>query len=510
MSKIDRMSQALLASWGQKGECAEQVPLLKRNDQRSMLLHTMMYTACVLVLCLASACAIIYIMDREPSGVKHSVNVCNDPCSVVLLESIPEGLHYPAPSPEHNSIFQTWLELLGSAKTSLDVASFYWTLRDSDLGLNFTSAWQINGNICIGLMHPAKHQGKQVFDKFLSLPSKGVAIQIATDGSKNSRKRSKKDVQDLENKGATVRAVDFDKLTTGVLHTKMWVVDLKHIYVGSANMDWRSLTQVKELGVVLYNCSCLARDVQKVFLEYWWLGQPGATIPKPWPEKFSTNINQENPLHVNLNGTPSTLFFTSSPHQLCPSGRTEDLTAIVTTINNANEFVYIAVMDYVAASLYGAHHKFWPMIDDALRHAALDRNVEVKLLTSCWPHTNLASFFFLQSLQALDGIFGHAHINTKFFITPASKEQQKIPYARVNHNKYMVTDKAAYIGTSNWSKDYFTNTAGVALVINQTASLGQGLTVQEQMRAVFLRDWNSPFTVAPSTLADLQRVCRHP
>lgn len=33
-------------------------------------------------------------------------------------------------------------------------------------------------------------------------------------------------------------------LTTGVLHTKFWVVDKKHVYIGSANMDWRSLTQV--------------------------------------------------------------------------------------------------------------------------------------------------------------------------------------------------------------------------------------------------------------------------
>lgn len=34
------------------------------------------------------------------------------------------------------------------------------------------------------------------------------------------------------------------ELTTGVLHTKFWIVDKKHIYIGSANMDWRSLTQV--------------------------------------------------------------------------------------------------------------------------------------------------------------------------------------------------------------------------------------------------------------------------
>lgn len=31
-------------------------------------------------------------------------------------------------------------------------------------------------------------------------------------------------------------------------------------------------------------------------------------------------------------------------------------------------------------------------------------------------------------------------------MVPANESQAKIPYARVNHNKYMVTDKVAYIG----------------------------------------------------------------
>lgn len=52
---------------------------------------------------------------------------------------------------------------------------------------------------------------------------------------------------------------------SGVLHTKLWLIDRTHMYVGSANMDWRSLTQVKELGLAAINCSCLARDAAKIF-----------------------------------------------------------------------------------------------------------------------------------------------------------------------------------------------------------------------------------------------------
>lgn len=45
--------------------------------------------------------------------------------------------------------------------------------------------------------------------------------------------------------GAEVREVDLKAMTGGIVHTKLWVVDQKHFYVGSANMDWRSLSQVK-------------------------------------------------------------------------------------------------------------------------------------------------------------------------------------------------------------------------------------------------------------------------
>lgn len=44
--------------------------------------------------------------------------------------------------------------------------------------------------------------------------------------------------------GAEVREVDLKAITGGIVHTKLWVVDQKHFYVGSANMDWRSLSQV--------------------------------------------------------------------------------------------------------------------------------------------------------------------------------------------------------------------------------------------------------------------------
>lgn len=115
----------------------------------------------------------------------------------------------------------------------------------------------------------------------------------------------------------------------------------------------------------------------------------------------------------------------------------------------------------------------------------------------------------------------------KRFIVKSSDDQKKIPYARVNHNKYMVTDRSAYIGTSNWSGDYFTNTAGIGLVLhddepahvhgagssdaradNQTVAEADAdgqrnatereepkRTLRSDLEAVFERDWNSIYAL---------------
>lgn len=96
----------------------------------------------------------------------------------------------------------------------------------------------------------------------------------------------------------------------------------------------------------------------------------------------------------------------------------------------------------------------------------------------------------------------------KRFIVPTSADQEKIPFARVNHNKYMVTDRTAYIGTSNWSADYFTDTAGIGFVVEETCDqhiddcVGHrnASSIRAQLESIFLRDWNSAYAVPQRSL----------
>ncbi|XP_061251534.1 5'-3' exonuclease PLD4 isoform X3 [Bos javanicus] len=418
-------------------------------------------------------------VDWDPRGREaRRRHQQKDSCRLVLVESIPQDLRSVAGSPAAQPLAQAWMQLLDAARESVHVASFYWSLTGPDIGVNDSSS----------------QPGEALLQKLQQLLDRNVSLAVAT--STPTPAKNSTDLQVLESRGAQVRHVPMGKLTGGVLHSKFWVVDGRHIYVGSANMDWRSLTQVKELGAVIYNCSRLAQDLEKTFQTYWVLGTPRAVLPKPWPQNFSSHINRFQPLRDHFDGVPTTVYFSASPPALCPHGRTRDLDALLAVMGAAREFLYASVMEYFPTTRFRHPASYWPVLDTALRVAAFSRGVRVRLLVSCWLNTDPRMFPFLRSLQALSNPAANVSMDVKVFIVPVGNHSN-IPFSRVNHSKFMVTEKAAYIGTSNWSEDYFSSTSGVGLVVSQRASGAQpGVsTVQEQLRQLFERDWSSRYAV---------------
>ncbi|XP_031713969.1 uncharacterized protein pld7 isoform X1 [Anarrhichthys ocellatus] len=410
---------------------------------------------------------------------------CSTDCRVQLVESIPEGLYQSAPS-SRRSIADSWLRLLDRANSSVHIAAFYFTLRGDEFAGSSDS------------------QGRLVFEQLKRLKSKGVKLQIAV----NAPQTSSEDTAELAAAGAEVREVDLKAVTGGIVHTKLWVVDQKHFYLGSANMDWRSLSQVKEVGLSVEDCSCLAQDASRIFGVYWSVGgASNGSLPPYWPARLSALSSSQNPLRLKFNGVPAQVYLSSSPPQISARGRSDDLSTILSVIDDAQRFVHVSVMDYLPLSQYTEPLRFWPAIDSALRAAACTRGVQVRLLVSCWKHSPAPMFPFLQSLLVLNRPHLKCDIDVKIFRVPSTGKQMKIPFARVNHAKYMVTDRVVYIGTSNWSENYFTQTAGAGLVVNQTGSVveqGQE-TLQSQAEELFLRDWSSKY--ASSLSLDDVDIC---
>jgi len=438
----------------------------KNEVPRVSMGKKIMITSLLVLLAFSMVITVLCCCSEHQMSVSEVVPPCMDTCKVELVESIPDGLLFNS-TINHTSTYSAWSKLITLAEKEILQAGMYWTLRGQDI-------WS----------DPSDWAGESIYQQLKdATKEKGLVLRIAQ--NKPRAKEPNLDTEDLAREvGAQVRSLDFNKLMgTGILHTKLWVVDGKHFYVGSANFDWRSLTQVKELGVLVRDCPCMAEDMYKIWSVYWDLGGK-ENIPSTWPDSYSTKINSDSPLHLP---NPSlSVYLSSSPPPFCPPGREVDIDAIVKTINSAQHYIHIAVMDYFPSTIYTPHPIFWPVIDDALRAAAINRGVSVCLLISHWAHTRPVITRYLTSLTSLAGNHPRVDIQVKMFTVPSfTPEQEKIPFGRVNHNKYMVTDKQGYIGTSNWSGDYFISTGGVGFVFTGP--------IREQLEDIFSRDWNSVY-----------------
>ncbi len=65
--------------------------------------------------------------------------------------------------------------------------------------------------------------------------------------------------------------------------------------------------QRKELGVVVYNCSCLALDLHRVFLFYWQLHERDY-IPSIWSKRVTALYGRNDALELQLNATQATAY----------------------------------------------------------------------------------------------------------------------------------------------------------------------------------------------------------
>ncbi|KAJ7397055.1 inactive phospholipase D5 isoform X2 [Pitangus sulphuratus] len=409
---------------------------------------------------------------------------------VALVENIPEGINYSDSAPSHLSLFQGWMNLLNMAEKSVDIVSSQWDLNHS---------------------HPSACQGQRLFEKLLELASRNIEIKLVSD----ILPMESKVLNDLKTKGAEVLYMNMSAYNEGRLQSSFWIVDKQHVYIGSASLDWRSLGQemyvincttlilhfadmhlMKELGVIVYNCSCLVLDLQRIFALYSSLRYKNK-VPPSWSKRLYGVYDTQNKLTLQLNETKSEAFVSNSPKLFCPKDRVLDIEAIYSVIDDAKQFVYIAVMDYLPIVIDTNAKRYWPYLDGKIREALVLRSIKVRLLISFSRDTDPLTFNFVSSLKAICTEVPSCSLKVKFFDLEEEsacflKEQKNTSLPKLNRNKYMVTDGAAYIGNFDWVGNAFTQNAGAGLVINQ-ADTGNSTSIIKQLKAVFERDWYSHY-----------------
>lgn len=215
-------------------------------------------------------------------GIAHSVtrrldddddggNSCSAAERVVydIVETMPVGVNLTY----RNSIYNVLHTMMTQATRTIDIACFYMELSDG------------------GSSEGAQY-GLQLFNDIIDASKRGVRVRIAITSASDSFPQT--DAYTLQAMGAAeVRFMDFNAiLGGGVLHTKMIIADNATFFVGSANMDWKSFSQVKELGLYGSSSKRLVFQMEQVRV----LGRPGRSLGTPRRARGrSLRVGRESP-----------------------------------------------------------------------------------------------------------------------------------------------------------------------------------------------------------------------
>ncbi len=331
-----------------------------------------------------------------------------------------------------------WRELIDSARERLDFAEFY--ASDDPKGRSSLSP------IVEGIERAA---------------ARGVKVRWLADAK--FAKTYPELLDRLSRAGVAVRRFDVHPTLGGVLHAKYFLADAQ-AYLGSQNFDWRSLEHIQELGVRIAAPE-VVRALAEVFDLDW--GLAGGSVDRP--------VARSSAPAFPVPTADGQLTFVASPTGWLPDQRLWDLPALVKLIDSARASVRVQLLTYLA---HPAHGPDFPDLEGALRRAGA-RGVRVELLVSDWSKRP-------GMVDGLKALATAPSIQVKFLSIPAHSSGF-IPFARVAHAKYLVVDGArAWVGTSNWERDYFHASRNVGLVID-------GGPLPGRLDAFFADNWRSSY-----------------
>ncbi|KAK4600596.1 hypothetical protein RGQ29_010302 [Quercus rubra] len=197
-----------------------------------------------------------------------SLSVSAHQCKAWLVQSIPTDMpHLPRVSGvlSTGDVFR-WLAQNSSHK--LDIIAQYWQLnaqpedpRSGDYGYSKADMSRFGAA-----------QGSQVYKAIEDAADRNVSIRLVSHSGVYPD--FTKEPSNLASRRPNVKNVTLlhsEWWGSGIVHAKVWISNRQDVYIGSANNDWKSLTQVKEVGIYLVGCPKIAKKVEAYFENLWQL-----------------------------------------------------------------------------------------------------------------------------------------------------------------------------------------------------------------------------------------------
>lgn len=374
---------------------------------------------------------------------------------LALAQSIPQGLALA--EPELPAAAEVWRALFAGARSHIEVAQFYVQSEPDEA------------------MAP-------ILDELLLAARRGVRVRVLLSSTmKGNDAPSQERLKAAP--GVEVRYLNLAR-TGGILHAKYLLVDDELLYVGSQNFDWRSLTQIHELGVRVRSRP-LAGQLGAIFALDWALAAAPTSEPPFGQAAASAAAEPSLPAAATVNAPPVTpqvppeVELVASPPSLLPSGTRPAIEALVELLRGARRSVHVQLLKYTPYPFRSP--TVWPVIDAELRAAAA-RGVKVRLLVSNW-NTSHPAIDHLKELTQIPGI------EVRIATVP-ELPGRFIPFARVVHSKYLIVDEQIlWVGTANWEPNMFLGCRNIELVIRRPALAAQG-------ERIFGKLWESPYALA--------------
>ena len=379
------------------------------------MLHAYLVPVCWLCLTAIVAC--------QPASRKDLVSGSprGDVAALQLVESWP--LETSLDDPSVADATDVWVAMISAATKTLDVEQFYAVSSDSHPGM------------------------ERVLAAIEQAVSRGVVVRIIVD--KSFYKRMPEVPDRLGRiKGVQLRHLDLRALTGGVQHAKFFIVDGRDAFIGSQNFDWRSLAHIVELGVRVRLPAAV--DALAAVFETDWRLAGGMPIA----QARGSYAGAGKPIHTRYGGAPATVSVVLSPKPLLLDGAAWNLAHLLAAIDGATRRIRVQLLSY---STRNYDKTTFVKLDAALERAA-ERGVSVQLMVADW-NAKKGRIEALKRLQELSNV-------TVKMVTIPAHSSGFIPYARVTHSKLMTVDgRWSWLGTSNWSGGYFTQSRNVGLVV---------------------------------------------
>ncbi|MCB1183316.1 hypothetical protein KDM41_07770 [bacterium] len=405
------------------------------------------------------------VRHRRPSGALFALLLgallpgvagAVEPGTISFVESFPAGTALDLPDLEEAAV--VWPRVIDAADARVRVASFYFS-RIGD-GRDAAPPAGLTDRLLPSLAALRAAAGR------------GVKVQLIADSKfMDNYPEVPGEIGALD--GAETRILDGGRLWGGIQHAKYMVLDDDAFFVGSQNWDWRALDQIHELGALVRQPELAAR-VAAVFDLDWSLAADPRPMPAVVPDTPDLFTLPTSPLRTAAGAAVGGLV-AASPPQALPEGVPWDLPLLVDLIDAAQDSVHLQLLSYGTTD---REQRLFDDLDRALRRAAV-RGAQVRIIVSNWSKTKY-KVPWLKSLAVLPGI------EVRFTNIP-EHARGFIPFARVEHAKYLTVDgRGLWLGTSNWSRDYFFDSRNLSLFV-----LGEGAPADPDR--FFNLSWHGPY-----------------